>query len=165
MTPFREVAWDGPDRSVTAEGVVRAMGRDPSDPLEIERARASLERIEREMRESSIYRNDTYQVVARIIPEARHGFACEVVHLSIKRIDREAIHDWRDLLTIKDEITSPLFDAVELYPAADRVVDTANQYHLWVFADKSFRLPIGWFEGRSVSDSKVGHSKQRPFNT
>lgn len=60
-----------------------------------------------------------------------------VIHLSIKRRDRHPIHDWRHLQRIKNELVGTEYDAVELYPAERRKVDTANQYHLWVFASEA----------------------------
>jgi hypothetical protein len=40
----------------------------------------------------------------------------------------------------------------EVYPAESRLVDTANQYHLWVFMDHAVRLPVG-YRRREVLDS------------
>ena len=69
-------------------------------------------------------------------------------HLSIKRNDRGAVLDWRHLQQIKDEICGPDREAVELFPAASRLLDAANQRHLWVYpAGKCF--PLGAWE-RSV---------------
>jgi hypothetical protein len=53
-------------------------------------------------------------------------------------------------------------DPVELYPAADRLTDAANQYHLWASRDPAFRFPFGFPEGM-VSDSFGGGSGQRPI--
>jgi hypothetical protein len=44
-------------------------------------------------------------------------------------------------------------------------VDTANQYHLWVFCDPKVRLPVG-FQDREVSgamDAAAVGATQRPF--
>jgi hypothetical protein len=84
-----------------------------------------------------LYANSRYQVLVRDIGE---GW----VHLSIKRIDQLAIHDWRDLQRIKDELVGPDCEAIELYPASSRVVDQANQYHLWAVRDASYRFPVGF---------------------
>ena len=56
----------------------------------------------------------------------------EIVHLSIKSHDRKPVLDWRDKLRIKNELCGEDAEAVELYPAMNRVVDMANQFHLWV---------------------------------
>lgn len=42
-------------------------------------------------------------------------------------------------------------EGIELYPAESRLVDTSNQYHLWVF--KGRRLATG-FQFRAVADGK-----------
>jgi len=91
-----------------------------------------------------------------------------VAWLSIKRNDRQVIHDWRELQRIKNEIMGEECEAVEIYPAESRVHDTANQFHLWCFAP-GFKLPFG-YEGRFIADEKNspgtigGNAKQRPFN-
>lgn len=73
------------------------------------------------------------------------------VHLSIRRRDRKAVHDWRDLQRIKNDVAGPEREAVELYPAEARMVDTANQYHLWV-APEGVQLEVGFAMGRVVAD-------------
>lgn len=96
-----------------------------------------------------IYQNGLYEVWLRNMP-ARGQFP-PVVHLSVKRRDKSAIRDWRHMQRIKNELVGPEYEAVELYPADDRVVDSANQYHLWVVLDKTFRFPFG-FGKRFVVD-------------
>ena len=56
----------------------------------------------------------------------------DMIWLSIKRLDKEPIHDWRDLQRIKNELVGEENEAVELYPKESRMVDQANQFHLWV---------------------------------
>jgi hypothetical protein len=91
-----------------------------------------------------------------------------VAWLSIKRNDRQTIHDWRELQRIKNMIMGEECEAVEIYPAESRVHDTANQYHLWCFAP-GYQLPFGYM-GRFVADEKNtpgtigGNAKQRPFS-
>jgi hypothetical protein len=87
----------------------------------------------------------------------------EWVHLSIKDHDRSARHDWRDLQRIKNELVGPEFEAIEIYPAESRLVDTANQYHLFVF--RTWRPPQG-FQNRLVADGRADYAPravQRPF--
>lgn len=77
-----------------------------------------------------------------------------VWHLSIKRKDRRAVHDWRKLQKIKNAIVGPEFEAVELYPAESRLVDGANQYHLFVLVHPTgepMTFPFG-MTGRAVFD-------------
>lgn len=82
--------------------------------------------------------NNRYQVAVDRGPD--------IIHLSIKRLDRAAVHDWRDLQRIKNDLVGPDHEAVELYPAEERLVDTANQYHLWVLAKAGQRFPFGYNE-------------------
>jgi hypothetical protein len=79
--------------------------------------------------------------------QSREGFC----HLSIKRNDRDAAHDWRHFQWIKNDVLGPEREAVEIYPAESRLVDGTNQYHLWVMP-VGVRLPIGW-ETRTVGGS------------
>ena len=111
-----------------------------------------------------VFRNSTYQVIKRAYKTAK-DIGVSLVWLSIKRIDKEPIHDWRELQEIKNELVGKSCEGVELYPAEDRVVDLANQYHLWVIDDPKYRFPFGFSEGL-VSDSDVAESigaKQRPL--
>lgn len=114
-----------------------------------------------------VYVNDEYQVNLQKQPE--HAFAdAEIWHLSIKRRTKSPAHDWRDLQAIKNAIVGPEFEAIELYPASSRVVDTANQYHLWVFVRLAGvtapRLPLGWSH-RLVSGESSGGAVQRPLGS
>lgn len=104
----------------------------------------------------TIWINCTYQVAAREL--GNNG-----VHLSIKRLDRQVIRDWRDLQWIKNELIGPECEAVELFPAESRLVDQANQYHLTAVRDPSFRFPFGFNDGRLVSEGSIAGSVQRPF--
>lgn len=106
-------------------------------------AKAEAKRIVAMNKRELVFLNDTYQVNVQPAPRPEHPF----IHLSIKRRDRAPIHDWRDLQAIKNMIVGPEFEAIELYPAESRLVDTANQYHLWVLATGG-RYPVGFAEGR-----------------
>lgn len=108
------------------------------------------------MMAEEVYLNSRYQVqVYRgIKPD---GFP-EVIWLSVKRRDKKAFlgKDWRDLQRVKNELVGPEHEAVELYPAESRLVDTSNQYHLWVFAEAGLRYPFGWAEREVVEQGQVG---------
>lgn len=84
-----------------------------------------------------------------------------LIHLSIKRNDKNPMHDWRDLQRIKNEILGPEEEAVELYPAESRLVDSANQYHLWSF--KGMRVPFGYTERVVMEHDGLNGAKQREF--
>ena len=107
------------------------------------------------------YINSRYQVTV-YVRDAVPPFG-PIAHLSIKTHDRAARHDWRDLQRIKNEICGPECDAVEIYPAESKLVDTSNQYHLFVFGE-GYRLPFG-FQTRLVADGVAyGKSRQRPWD-
>lgn len=102
--------------------------------------------------------------------QAEHGFPAlgpdgVIWHLSIKRHDREPMQDWRVLQRIKTEIAGAETEALELYPAESRVVDTANQYHLYAFVNCGM-IPIGFPKGgrsdMSMENPTGGKSRQRP---
>jgi len=81
--------------------------------------------------------------------------------LSIKRNNKETIHDWRHLQFIKNQIVGEENEGFELYPSEKRVVDEANQYHLFVYADPKIRIPVGFEIGRMVADDSQTGSKNR----
>ena len=81
--------------------------------------------------------------------------------LSIKRLDKAPIHDWRDLQRIKNELLGPEREAVELYPAESRLMDTSNQYHLWALPPGK-RFPFGMVD-RCVTEEQALGTRQRPW--
>jgi len=120
--------------------------------------------------------NNRYQVnctlhVAQDVPGGR------VLQLSVKRRDKAPMRDWRNMQRIKNEVVSilasPLWpgwawgrgedcEAAELYPAEDRLVDCANQYHLWVLRP-GVRFPFG-FDSRAVTEHIPAGGRQRAFD-
>lgn len=106
-------------------------------------------------RAGECWKNDIYTVLKR---EYEDG----VVHLSIRRNDRAAAKDWRHFQQIKTQLLGAEEEAVEIYPAESRLVDAANQYHLWCMPGK--RVPMGFEAGLRVgnSDASIG-SVQRDF--
>jgi hypothetical protein len=120
---------------------------------------------------AAVFGNDIYQVAVYVVGDKPPGEA--PIHLSIKREDRLPIHDWRHLQAIKNEIVGPESLAVEIYPQESKLVDSANQYHLWVLP-KKVRLPFGFDEFLVSSDYQVDlfnagreagkhKGRQRPF--
>lgn len=92
-----------------------------------------------------MWQNDKYVVVSKV---EDNGFTW----LSIRRQDRKAIRDWRDFQRIKNELCGPEREGMELFPAESRLVDGANQYHLWVWPEGE-RIPVGWDVTRMVTGS------------
>lgn len=128
----------------------------------------SIEEVERAVTEEMswpLFRNGdspwNYQVQVRVVESDDHSASPDIVWLSIKRIDKAHVHDWRHLQEIKNMVVGPEYEAIELYPAEERVVDTANQYHLFVFHDPGFRLPWGFKSGLKSYEDGVGNSRQR----
>ncbi len=83
--------------------------------------------------------------------------------LSIKRrFTKEPVHDWRHIQKIKNELIGEENEGVELYPAESRLVDTSNQYHLFVLQDAEVRFPIGYQDRAVATESMLG-AEQRSF--
>jgi len=117
-----------------------------------------------------IWMNNRYQVIKSeagsvVMPDTEEERS--IVHLSIKRIDKKPIHLWRDLLRIKNELVGDECDAIELYPRMSRLVDSSNQYHLFVFPE-GYHFPIG-FNDRFVKDgdgtTDADKPRQQPIPT
>lgn len=139
----------------------------------IQSRQACIDQYQR-LRQDEVWLNDQYQVA--IDKKPRHAFpGMEIWHLSIKRLDKEPIHDWRDLQAIKDKLCGPHVEAIELYPHANRVADTANQYHLWAFISQKGQkvrkgvsnretvvLPLGFGRGFQIGQPSA-NAKQREF--
>ena len=109
---------------------------------------------------ANLFRNSTYQVDMRKV-DPIPGYP-EITWLSIKRIDKAPVGEerFRDFQEIKNALVGEEAEAVELYPAETRLVDTCNQYHLWVV--NGLQFPFGFSE-RQVSYVDVGGSMQKPL--
>ena len=105
-----------------------------------------------------VYMNHYYQVN---ITYTTNPDKIKVAHLSIKNRKKTPIRDWRDLQQIKNDLVSPECEGVELFPKESNLVDTANQFHLWVVCDPTVSFPFGWHQGRRVTNSESLGSKQR----
>jgi len=100
--------------------------------------------------------------------ETTEGFfaGCMLQSIAIQRRDGAAVQDWRDLQAIKNELFGAEHEAIELYPAESRVVDTQNQFHLWVLLTYEGRprprFPVGWSCGkRCTAQEAKGTLPQR----
>jgi hypothetical protein len=107
-----------------------------------------------------LYVNSRYQVVKRHCGTEECG---TLWHLSIKNRANNAEHDWRDYQRIKNELIGPEAEGVELYPAESRLVDSANQFHLWIIDGPGFQFPFG-FADRLVCGKPIDGGAQRPFD-
>ncbi|HEY3897541.1 MAG TPA: hypothetical protein VGM54_02955 [Chthoniobacter sp.] len=105
-----------------------------------------VEKLIGSMAAPKMYLNDLYRVQVRDV--------APFVQLDITRRDGDICSNWRHFQQIKNELVGPECEAVELFPAESRLVDTANQYHLWVMPNTRYRFPFG-YENRLVLDSPV----------
>ena len=118
-----------------------------------------VEKLIHTLASPDVFMNDTYRVRLRNAPP--------FVQLDISRHDGEPCTNWRDFQQIKNELIGPECEGVELFPADSRLVDTANQYHLWVIPDSSYRFPFG-YSSRLVLDRPLvyrGKAGQEPAET
>ena len=87
-----------------------------------------------------------------------------VFSISIHRRDRKPIRDWRHMQSIKNDIAGDETEAIELYPAESRLMDTSNEFWLWCLPPGE-RIGVG-FPNRTVATpeeaARVG-AKQRPL--
>lgn len=111
---------------------------------------------------SNLYEVFEYEVPEEDIPGGK------ITWLSIKRLDKNVIRDWRHLQWIKNQICGEECEACELFPAESRLVDTSNQFHLWVLKP-GYRFPFGYGDRAVVASTQKQdvyiphHSRQRPF--
>ena len=82
--------------------------------------------------------------------------------LSISALDNSAKHDWRDFQQLKTDLLGPQWEAIELYPSENRLVDPSNRFYLWCFNDGSLKM-FGWNNGSRVVESKKAIAPQRDF--
>jgi hypothetical protein len=110
-----------------------------------------MQREEFESGATTMWFNNIYTVHRKI---EENGFTW----LSIRRNDRKPIRDWRHFQRIKNELVGSEREALELFPAESRLVDEANQYHLWVLPEGE-SIPVGWnirMVGGSEEASVIG---------
>lgn len=133
IIPLTDAQYAANIKSLMAEGMTRSQ------------AKACIA----ESMKGECYKNDVYTVIKR---EA-DGLGGVIVHLSIRRNDRRAQRDWRDFQAIKDQLLGPEEEAVEIYPAQSRLVDTANQFHLWSM--RGAQVPFGFRERHVLGNDAV----------
>ena len=114
--------------------------------------------VARFMEGTILFVNSRYHVHIRRRPSTitEAGY---VMELSIRNNDRSARRDWRDFQRIKNELLGPEWEAAELYPAEERLVDSANQFYLFC-VPPPYRFPFG-FQERLVAEGGGGGAIQR----
>ena len=137
-----------------------ALGRDaaPHDWTD-ERVMDNVKAMQREYDETTTYLSPMFQVLRRVLWDEQHGFTeATPTYLSIKRNDREPLCDWRAKQRIKNAVLGDHWEAVELYPQEDRLVDTSNQYHLFAWEAV---FPIYLFNTREVWSKKENEDRNQ----
>ena len=89
--------------------------------------------------------NDEYVVKVYYPNNPTHQFPNnKFTWLSIRNAkNTHHAHDWRDMQMIKNEICGEERTAVEIYPPMSKLVDTCNQFHLWVYPE-DYKLDFGY---------------------
>lgn len=110
---------------------------------------AVAEQMMQQQLSEKMFINDTY----RVCVSDRHWTGTtgwpSMIHLTVMRLDQQPFRSWEDMQTIKNLFVGDEAEGIEIYPAESRLVDCGNSYHLWVFSDPNFRIPMGW-KGRMV---------------
>ena len=125
----------------------------------------SDERIDDLMNDET-WGNDRYTVSVHFLDGDRDGF----VELAVHNRNRTPHIPWRHLQQIKDEVVGPDREAVQLFPAEGRLVDTANEFWLYVYPVgkapmRNRRTRLGMDHGRNVAydaPEGFGRSRQSP---
>ena len=104
------------------------------------------------------YANELYQATVDYShwdAKSREGY----IYISLKNHKRTTNVSWQHKQWIKNDICGVEAEGVELFPAENRMVNSANQYHIWVLTENR-KIPCGWHEGRLVTDNTVEGAKQ-----
>jgi hypothetical protein len=154
MLPFK-------DRIKLVQQLVLQAGRSIS--------RKEAKSMVNELSNVPVYENDIYCVHHYNKKETNKfiwndGFIDGMDYLSIKRIDKQPCRSWTHLQMIKNEIIEDGVNryALEIYPPENRLVNTANQYHIWV-------MPLGFdvgfgFRSRQVQEDYNSNIKINGMN-
>jgi hypothetical protein len=111
----------------------------------------------------TIWANDKYVVNREEIPAEDHGFeGSKLIWLSIKNVDGSDRHNWREFQWIKNEICGPEWEAIEIYPSEKRLVDSANQYHLFCIPPPNV-IPCGFWKREVMNEQIETGTNQTPF--
>ena len=86
--------------------------------------------------DQAIFQNNLYRAVVRQMSDGTN-------HISIRNMENSTEIPWKHKQQIKNDICGSEREAVELFPAMSRIVDAANQYHLWVYPE-GYTIPMGF---------------------
>lgn len=100
---------------VKVQALREVIAEEGGDPADLEAFTASID----------LWANDRYVACVERRPDGT------VKSISVHRRDRKPIRDWRHMQAIKNDIAGYETEAVELFPADSRLMDTSNEYWLW----------------------------------
>ena len=107
--------------------------------------------------------NDRYTVSIHFLDGKRDGF----VEMGIHNHNRTPHVGWRHMQQIKNEVMGADREAVQIFPSEDRLVDTANEFWLYVYPTGKAPMrrgkKLGMNIGRNVvydTMPSVGRSRQ-----
>ena len=66
--------------------------------------------------------------------------------ISFRKRDNSTMISWQQKQRIKNHFAGEDREAIEIFPSEHRLMDTANQYHLWVLPAGE-QIPFGWTTG------------------
>jgi hypothetical protein len=109
-----------------------------------------------------VWENRWYECSVRRYPAGFPIGDSPYLVLGITHVSQQAIHDWRDMMRIKNDIAGEEWEGLELYPAESRLVDPSNRFYLWCVP----KGVIGWglnAQSRRVLTMRQSIAPQRPF--
>lgn len=122
---------------------------------------------------AEVWGSSQYTVTVHYLDDNRDGF----VEVGIHNYHRTTHVPWRHIQQIKNEVFGPDREAVQLFPAEDRLLDSANEYWIYVYPtgkapmrelkDKTpaqTEVKLGMDHGRSVNYNMppMGKARQAP---
>jgi len=105
------------------------------------------------------FENETYEATLRTFNDGWPLGGGKWAIIGICSLDGAPRHDWRDFQRIKNDLVGSDWEAVELYPDEQRLMDPSNYYMLWCAP----KINIGKFEGRVIMNETNCIAPQRPF--
>lgn len=119
--------------------------------------------------QSELWMNHTYNAHLYRHSVMEPDVGPDLLHVAITRKDQAPVRDWRAFQRIKNQLFGDRVEAVELFPSEDRLVDSANTYHLWGFDDPEWRFPFGFTTRLVMTPEETAAvepgAKQRAFGT
>lgn len=103
------------------------------------------------------WQNSLYDVTARRFDNGWPFGGGPYAQIGISCVDGEPRHDWRDMQRIKNDVCGDTWEAIELYPSEDRLLDPSNYYILWAAP----AIQIGMHEGRTLATPENCIAPQR----